>query len=194
MADTSLSQKAGGITITITVNLTRGLDEKHIRNILQGYKIHNADVMIREDVTVDDFIDSILGNRKYIPCLYAYNKIDSISLEEVDRLSREPHSIAISCEMDLNIDRLLTRIWSELNLWRIYTKRRGEAPDLSDPLVVKRDATVEQVCNSIHRSLVPAFKYALVWGKSSRFAPKPQKVGLSHVTCTDDVISVFTKI
>lgn len=31
--------------------------------------MHNADVMIREDVTTDDVIDAILGNRKYVPCL-----------------------------------------------------------------------------------------------------------------------------
>jgi len=31
--------------------------------------MHNADVMIREDVSTDDVIDAILGNRKYVPCL-----------------------------------------------------------------------------------------------------------------------------
>jgi ribosome-interacting GTPase 1 len=30
-----------------------------------------------------------------------YNKIDSISLEQMDRLARTPHSVVISCEMDL---------------------------------------------------------------------------------------------
>lgn len=34
----------------------------------------NCDVMIREDITVDQFIDVLLGNRKYVPCLYVYNK------------------------------------------------------------------------------------------------------------------------
>lgn len=30
-----------------------------------------------------------------------YNKIDSISLEQVDKLAREDHTAVISCEMDL---------------------------------------------------------------------------------------------
>lgn len=30
-----------------------------------------------------------------------YNKIDSISLEQVDKLAREPHTVVISCEMNL---------------------------------------------------------------------------------------------
>ena len=33
-------------------------------------EIFNAEVLIREDVTVDEFIDVVLGNRKYIKCLY----------------------------------------------------------------------------------------------------------------------------
>lgn len=45
------------------------LDERTIRSILQSYKLHNMDVMIREDVTVDQFLDVLLGNRKYLPCL-----------------------------------------------------------------------------------------------------------------------------
>ncbi|KAG9051080.1 Developmentally-regulated GTP-binding protein 2 [Tulasnella sp. UAMH 9824] len=42
----------GGITINATVKLTK-IDEKSIRTILQGYKIHNCDLMIREDVRAD---------------------------------------------------------------------------------------------------------------------------------------------
>ncbi len=62
------------------------LDEKMVKNILSLYKIHNADVLCREDINVDDFIDVVEGNRKYLKCLYVYNKIDTISLEEVDEI------------------------------------------------------------------------------------------------------------
>ncbi|GAA98005.1 uncharacterized protein L969DRAFT_86081 [Mixia osmundae IAM 14324] len=185
-------KKAGGITINATVPLTK-IDDKTMRTILQGYKMHNMDVMIREDITVDEYIDVLLGNRKYVNCIYCYNKIDSISLEEVDRIARQPKSVVISCELDLNLDVLLERIWQELNMDRIYTKRRGNRPDLGDPLVVRAGATVEQVCQEIHRGLAQHFKYCLVWGKSSRFNPQPQKVGLSHVVAGDDVVSIFTK-
>ena len=47
-------------------------------------------VLCREDVDVDDLIDAIEGNRKYVECLYVYNKIDAISLEEVNHLARIP--------------------------------------------------------------------------------------------------------
>lgn len=43
--------------------------------LAQEYKIHNAEVLFREDATIDDFIDVIEGNRKYTRCLYVYNKV-----------------------------------------------------------------------------------------------------------------------
>ncbi|GAA6048086.1 hypothetical protein JCM3770_000184 [Rhodotorula araucariae] len=184
---------AGGITINSTVPLTR-TDERTIRSILQSYKMHNADVMIREDVSTDDVIDVILGNRKYVPCLYVYNKIDSISLEEVDRLARQPNTVVISCELDLNLEVLKKRMWQAMGFNRIYTKKRGEAPDLGDPLVIKTDATMDAICDSIHKNIRHKFKYAIVWGKSSKFAPQPQKVGLTHRCAQDDVISIVTKV
>lgn len=103
------------------------------------------DVYIREDITVDEFIDVLIGNRRYVNCLYVYNKIDTISLEEVDRLSRLPYSVVISCEMELNLDGLKKAIWDQLGMLRIYTKPRGRAVDLNDPLVVRHDATMKEV-------------------------------------------------
>jgi ribosome-interacting GTPase 1 len=47
------------------------------------------------------------GNRKFVRCLYCYNKIDTISLEEVNMLAEQPNSVVISCNMKLNYDGLL---------------------------------------------------------------------------------------
>jgi len=182
----------GGITLTATVKLTR-TNERTIRTILAGYKLHNCDVMIREDITTDEFIDVLIGTRKYIPCIYVYNKIDAISLEQVDKLARQEDTVVISAEQDLNLDYLIERIWENLGLVKVYTKKRGAQPDLTDPICLRTGATIEGVCNGIHRSLATKFRYALVWGKSSKFAPHAQKVGLNHPVQDDDVVSIFTK-
>ena len=52
-----------------------------MKTILGEYKIHNADITLREDATAEDLIDVVEGNRVYIPCLYLLNKIDQISIE-----------------------------------------------------------------------------------------------------------------
>ncbi|KAJ7462794.1 P-loop containing nucleoside triphosphate hydrolase protein [Mycena galericulata] len=199
----------GGIMFNSTVKLTQ-TDEKTIRTILAGYKLHNCDVMIREDITIDDFIDVLIGTRKYIPCLYVYNKIDAISLEQMDKLARSPNTVVISCEMNLkssffhpafrsftdilfSLDYLVERMWAELDLVKVYTKKRGAHPDLSDPICLRKGATLENVCNGVHRSLAANFRYGLVWGKSSKFSPHAQKVSLAHQVQNEDVVSIFTK-
>jgi ribosome-interacting GTPase 1 len=149
-------------------------------------------VLVREDATVDQFIDVILGNRKYIKCIYCYNKIDQISLEEVDKLAREDNTVVVSCESDINIDYLIHQLWHYLDLIRVYTKKRGQAPDFADGLILKRGVTVEEVCRGIHRSLVDDFKFALVWGTSAKHTP--QRVGLNHVIQDEDVVQIVKKI
>ncbi|RWW19983.1 hypothetical protein GW17_00015930 [Ensete ventricosum] len=85
-------------------------------------------VLFREDATVDDLIDVIEGNRKYMKCVYVYNKIDVIGIDDVDRLARQPNS--------LNLDRLLATMWEEMGLVRVYSKPQGQQPDFTDPFVL----------------------------------------------------------
>lgn len=68
-----------------------------VKNILQEYRIHNAHVKFNGDYDVDDFIDIIEGNRKYTKCIYVYNKIDTISIEDVNALTEDPQNACISC-------------------------------------------------------------------------------------------------
>lgn len=56
-------------------------------------------MLFREDASVDDFIDVIEGNRKYMKCIYVYNKIDVVGIDDVDRLARQPNSVVISCNL-----------------------------------------------------------------------------------------------
>jgi len=183
-------RKSGGLAINSMVPLTK-IDEKLVHSILAEYKIFNGEVLFREDCTADEFIDVIVGNRVYMPCVYAYNKIDQISIEEVDRLAHMPHTVVISCNMRLNLDYLIEKIWEHLNLIKVFTKKRGQKPDLVDGIILRNGATVEAVCHSIHRSMVDSFKYSLVWGTSVKF--NPQRVGPTHVMHHEDIIQVVTK-
>ncbi|KAG8380137.1 hypothetical protein BUALT_Bualt07G0162300 [Buddleja alternifolia] len=156
--------------------------------------IVSIQVLFREDATVDDLIDVIEGNRKYMKCVYVYNKIDVVGIDDVDRLARQPNSIVISCNLKLNLDRLLAKMWDEMGLVRIYTKPQGQQPDFSEPVVLsagRGGCTVEDFCNHIHRSLVKDVKYVLVWGTSARH--NPQNCGLSHGLHDEDVVQIVKK-
>ena len=45
-----------------------------------------------------------------MPCLYVYNKVDTVYIEDVDRLARLPTSTVISCHMKLGLDNLLVEV------------------------------------------------------------------------------------
>lgn len=185
-------KKSGGIAFTTTVPLTQ-ITESTCKSILKEYKIHNADLLIRQDITVDELIDVIDDNRQYIRCLYLYSKIDAVSLEEVDRLAHDENSVVMSCYMHLNLDYVVEQIWQYLGLCRVYTKRQGASPDFADPIVLRGGSKVEDACKAIHRSLADPsqFRYALVWGKSTKH--DPQRVGLQHELQDEDVIQVVSK-
>lgn len=73
----------------------------------------------------------------------------------------------------------------------VHFLTKGEDPDFSEALIVRNKATIEEVCDQVHRTLKETFKYALVWGASARHVP--QRVGLSHVVADEDVVSIVAK-
>jgi len=176
--------KVGGVKLTSTCKLTK-IDEQTCRVILHEYKVHNCELILREDITADDFIDVIEGNRKFIDALFVYNKIDTISMEDVDELARRPNSIVVSVNMGLGLDYLLEKIWEKLELVRVYTKRKGDHPDFDDPIILtkgRKGCDIKAICNTIHKDFINEFKYALVWGRSAKFSP--QNCGLSRLSLT----------
>lgn len=170
----------GGVTVTNTVPLNN-IDNDVVRAVCNEYKISNADVAFRCDATVEDLIDVIEGNRIYIPCIYVLNKIDAISIEELDLLYKIPMSVPISSKMWLNIDELTEKMWEELRLVRVYTKPHKAPPDYSQPVVLRQGrSSVLDFANAIHKDIAKQFKIAMVYGASAKH-PRGQRVGLDHV-------------
>ena len=185
--DVSIGKQArGGVIINSTVSLTK-ITEKEIRAAMSGYSIFNANVVLKQDMTIDEFIDGLEGNRAYIPTIIALNKCDLVR-----ELPKLPYPyIAISAESGKGIQELKTAIYEKLDLINIYTKKRGEDADLTEPLVVRRGIAVSGVCEKLHRDLKRDFKYALVWGKSVKH--QPQRVGLTHIMVDGDIIQIVKK-
>jgi len=201
--DVTYSKKStGGVRFAATVPLTKlGPDpEKLATQILREYRINNADILCREDISVDELVDVVIGNRVYKPCLYFYNKVDTVTIEEIDPLARMPHSCVGSVAKFFNIagpledDPLKRKMWNYLGLTRIYTKRKGQQPDLNEPVVlsaIRKGTTVMALCSNVSTQMVRDFNFAMVWGKSAKHTP--QRCGLSHKLCDQDVVQVVTK-
>lgn len=185
-------KEKGGVNLQALCQQSE-LDADNVKTILNEYKIHNADIILKCDATAEDLIDIIEGNRVYIPCIYILNKIDQISIEELDIIYKVPHCVPISAHHKWNFDDLLEKMWEYLGLTRIYTKPKGQLPDYTAPVVLRAGKTsVEDFCNKLHRSIIKEFKNAIVWGSSVKH--QPQKVGKEHVLNDEDVVQIVKKV
>ncbi|KAI6219612.1 hypothetical protein M3Y99_01644700 [Aphelenchoides fujianensis] len=185
-------KEKGGLNFNALVPQSE-LDAETVKTILGEYKIHNADVTLKYDATSEDLIDVIEGNRVYMPCIYVLNKIDQITIEELDIIYKIPHCVPISAHHRWNFDDLLEKMWEYLNLMRIYTKPKGQVPDFEAPVVLSQEKkTVEDFCLKIHKTLAKEFKCALVWGMSVKYSP--QRVGIDHVLMDEDIVQVIKKV
>ncbi|RME78006.1 GTP-binding protein [Candidatus Woesearchaeota archaeon] len=178
----------GGIDIGSTVKLTK-IDEETIKKILKEFRILNADVVLYDDVDADEFIDAIQGNKLYLPMLVVVNKVDLASPDMIKDIEKTiKPDLFISAQKNINIDKLKELIFSKLKFIRIYTKEVGKPADMDEPLIMIEGATVEAVCNKLHKDFVKKFKYAKIWGPSAKFPGQRQM--LKHVLKDGDIVEI----
>ncbi|MDQ3837238.1 MAG: GTP-binding protein [Thermoproteota archaeon] len=183
----------GGISVNAQVPIKAS--ERLIKEIMRVYGVHNGRLIIREpNLTDDQLIDVLNGNRIYLPSLTVLNKIDLVTPTYIQDIKSKigindnNSFIAVSADSGINVDSLKEAIYQRLGFMRIYMRPKGGETDYNEPLIIKSGATVQDVCNKIHRNMAKNFRYGLVWGKSAKFAG--QKVGLDHKLIDEDVITI----
>ena len=179
----------GGIDLGLTVKLTK-ISEDTIKNMLKEFRLENSSVVIREDITDDQLIDAIEGNKKYVPGITVLNKIDMVDKGELERIKEivEP-DICISAENKINTEKLKELIFKRLEFIRIYTKEAGKKADMGVPLIMRRGNTLKDFCLKLHKDFISKFRFARIWGKSARFDAMPVRK-LNHVLEDNDIVEI----
>lgn len=180
----------GGLVIRSTVELSH-VEEETIKEILRQYRFINANVVIRDDITLDELIDHLSGNRVYIPAIPVINKVD-LPFER-DDISTDVEGwdpLFISAKDGKGLERLKERIYEELGLIRVFLRPKGEKAD-DEPMILRKGATVKDICEKLHSDFVDKFRYARIWGPTAKF-PK-QRVGIDHELKEGDTVRVITR-
>lgn len=73
----------------------------------------------------------------------------------------------------------------------IDCNQRRFAAGPGDGIILRKGATIEHACHALHRTLASQFRYAIVWGTSTKFSP--QRVGIQHKLHHEDVIQIVKK-
>ncbi len=167
----------GGLQITMPKKM--GIDKEVIISVLNEFGVYNAEITIREKATLDQIVDAMARNLKYVPSLVAYNKADLVDPDERQGLD-------MSAKEGKGIEELKEAIWGKLGLMRVYLKKIGKPPDLKEPMIVKRDSTIREIGEKIHNVFVEHFKHARIWGPSAQF--EGQIVGMNLKLRDGDIV------
>lgn len=184
----------GGINVQCTGEQTHMTDEQ-IEDIARQFRINNADIVVRQDISVDDLVDHLSGNRVYIPAVAIVNKVDLVGPEgykEVEEWlnDRDIPCIPMVANKKMGVEEAKDFVYDHLDFMQVFLKPRGEEADLEEPLIIKEGSDVGMVCDILHREFRKKFRYAQVWGTSAKFPG--QTVGIDHVLEDGDILSIVT--
>lgn len=185
----------GGIRVNVMQRQSH-LDEEQIASIVKEFRIVNADVVVRDDITPDDLVDHLAGNRVYIPAVALVNKVDLAGVEayqETEAWLKEQGfpAIPMAASKGLGVEPAKDFIYDHLDFIQVFMKPRGEEADLEEPMIVKNGTDVGMVCDLLHREFRKKFRYAQVWGRSAKFPG--QTVGIDHRLKDQDILSIVTR-
>lgn len=182
----------GGIHIGTTVDLTH-LDNHTIESVMREFRLSNADIVIREDITVDQLIDIIESNKIYLPAVVVVNKVD---LAASDQISLAKGVVApdllMSAEQKTCIAELKELIYHRLGFISIYLKEVNKKADMDVPLIMLDGSTIRSVCLKLHRDFLEKFKFARIWGKSVRFDGQ-KLLKLDHKLADGDILELHMR-
>lgn len=147
------------------------------KKLLNSYGYHNAVVSATDIVTIEDLADALNESVAYLPLLVIYTKGD-ISGRGVSPLTGK------------GMQELKERIFRAVHIIRVYTKTPGKEKDWP-PVALKMGATVKTLAGIIHKDFYKKFKFARVWGKSTKH--DGMKVGLEHTLEDHDVVEFHVK-
>jgi len=162
----SIEKKLKG-GIKIVSNLKQDIDNETIKQISKEFRFPNADITIKEKLTMESLIDSFTKSRVYIPAIYAVNKID-LSSKTNKKIDYE--TISISAEKDINLEKLKEEIWRKLKFVRVYLIRPDDKPNFNHPIIMKEEATLSDVADKIGEEFSEDKKRAKIWGTGAKFS------------------------
>lgn len=179
-----IKQLSGGIKVNSTTNLCLGYDT--IKSLASEFRLPNAEIIIKEDVSLDKLIDAFMGNRAYLPYLVVINKIDLGSPKGINNfLPDGSESVLISSEIGENLEVLKEKIWGKLNLIRVYLKRDGTV-DYKSPMIVHSGENLNEILERLFIADKDRFSAAKIYGPGSKFPG--QEMSLSFVPQDETIV------
>lgn len=154
---------AGGMTVIS--NIKQEFEKETVKEIAKEYRLGNAEITLREKVSLDQLIDSFSKSRVYVPAIVVINKSD------LGKAGSTPSRgvINISAKNDVNLDKLRKAVWKKLAFTKVYLVKRDEEPNKDNPIIMKKGDTLKDVVNKISSEMAEDKENAKIWGPGAKF-------------------------
>jgi hypothetical protein len=126
--------------------------------------------------------------KKMLSGMNLLNKKMLFVVNKSDLKQSKSKYLQISAKDKTGLEELKERIWSGLDLIRVYTKPPGK-PKIIPPITLSIGSTVRDVAENVHKDFLKDFKFARVFNKS-KFSGSP--VGLDYKLNDLDAVEIHT--
>ncbi len=174
-----------------------GCTIEDVKKMVLGLGLRGVIVRIQGDASLEEIEDALLSIRKiYKPCLVLANKSDlEGDPEKFARLKEVAGDgipvLKVSASTGEGLGLIGSELLRALGIIRVYTKEPNEREPSGEPFILKAGSSVADLAKRIHSSLLENYKYARVWGPSSKYPG--ERVGPSHILMDRDVVEIRTK-
>ncbi|MBN1151425.1 TGS domain-containing protein [candidate division WOR-3 bacterium] len=96
-------------------------------------------------------------------------------------------SVPVSAKTGWNLDFLKKRIFVNLEVVRVYSKKPGFQADMKTPFVLKKGSNIEDFAQNVHQDFKKNLKTAKVWGEG---VYDGQMVHKDHVLSDGDIVEL----
>lgn len=177
----------GGLKVITTTPLSH-VFLRTVKELAKEFRFHNAEIVIKEDVSLKRLIDALMGNRIYLPSLLVVNKIDLLEKDKKPQISGVS-PIFISAQKNQGIEGLKKAIWQKLGLIRVYLKPKGKAADLDEPLVIKKGMSLKEILVKVGLPNKERVNQVKIYGPGAKF--EGQEVSFSFRPQEGTIICFF---
>jgi len=175
-----IKQFSRGIKVNSSTKLS--LSYNTIKQLALEFRLPNAEIIIKEDVSLDRLIDCFMTNRVYRPYIVIVNKTD---LGKPKELKENDNIIFISAQENQNLEKLREAIWEKLQLVRVYLKKDDEI-DLQSPFIIKKDSSLKNLLENISICDKETFTKAKIFGLGAKY--QGQEVSFNFVPQDETVV------
>ncbi|MBI4032925.1 MAG: 50S ribosome-binding GTPase [Candidatus Blackburnbacteria bacterium] len=158
----------GGINITPLKK--QNFDLTLVSDVAREFGYTNAEISIRDELELNELIDSFARNRVYVPALFVVTKVDELSdVEQGVREIKERGWIPVSAPARVGLEDLKEVIWEKLGLVRVFLRNPETGVDWDHPMIMKSGDKLSDIAEKLGRNLGSSFSGAKIWGSGSKF-------------------------